>query len=184
MFLSRLRGRPSRLIPLAAFAAAAGLLFAVLAPADRAGSAAAVKPGPLYGVLQGKNEIGQDGRKRAGDPDGRGSASAIIDGRQLCFGLTVKNVDQPIAAHIHRGGRGENGPVVVTLVAPSSGDPGASSGCVEISAADANAIRKNPHKYYWNIHTEAFPGGAVRGQCWEKSGEYGRYVLRGGRQTQ
>jgi hypothetical protein len=169
MFLSRLGARPSRLVLLAAVAAAAGLLFALLAPADRAGSRTVGNAQALFGVLSGKKEIGQDGRKRAGDPDGRGSATAIIDGDQLCFGLTVKNVDQPIAAHIHRGNRGENGPVVVTLVAPSSGDPGASSGCVAISAADATAIRRNPHRYYWNIHTEAFPGGAVRSQLFGKS---------------
>jgi hypothetical protein len=168
MFVSREASRRSRLVLLALVAAGVGLLVAVLAPPEPAGSdgarAAASRQVPLYGVLTGKKEIGPDGRRRAGDPDGRGSASAIIDDGQLCFGLTVTNVDQPIAAHIHRGNRRENGPVVVTLTAPATGDPGAASGCVAIDAALARAIRRHPQRYYWNIHTEAFPGGAVRGQ--------------------
>lgn len=127
--------------------------------------------GPLYGVLLGANEIGADGKKRAGDKDGRASASATIDEgtTKLCFGLTAKNLDEPVAAHIHKGERGRNGAVVVTLVAPSAGDPGASSGCVDIAASLAKSITKNPHKFYWNIHTKDFPAGSVRGQLFKKT---------------
>jgi hypothetical protein len=128
-------------------------------------------PGPLYGVLRGANEIGEDGRRGAGDDDGRASASATIDEetRELCFGLTAKNLDEPVAAHIHRGTRGRNGPIVVTLTAPSAGDPGASSGCVEVTDRLARSLTRNPHRYYWNIHTEAFPDGAVRGQVFTRT---------------
>jgi hypothetical protein len=155
---------------------AAGLLgLAVCLLLLSLGSADSAKrptfPGPLYGVLLGSNEIGSNGQRRAGDEDGKGSASATIDEEalKLCFGLTAKNIDEPIAAHIHRGNRGSNGPVVVTLTAPSAGDPGASSGCVDITQSVARSITKNPHKFYWNIHTEAFPGGAVRGQVFTKT---------------
>ena len=122
----------------------------------------------LFGVLNGNNEI-KDGKRGAGDRDGRGSATAIVEGDQLCFGLTVKNVDEPQAAHIHRGAKGKNGPIVVPLEAPSEGDPGAASGCVDVSSADARALLRNPRKFYWNIHTEDFPDGAVRGQVFSKS---------------
>ena len=135
---------------------------------DNAGVSAKVD-GPLYGVLTGRKEIGPDGRSGAGDPEGRGSASAIIDEGQLCFGLTAKNIGEPTAAHIHRGNRSTNGPIVITLNAPAEGDPGASSGCVDVDSALARAILRNPHKYYWNIHTEEFPGGAVRGQVFERT---------------
>lgn len=118
----------------------------------------------LFAVLRGRNEVGTNGRRGAGDPDGRGSFTAIVDGNQLCFGVTVTNLDQPTAAHIHPGRRNQTGPPVVPLTQPSSGDPGAASGCVTIDPALAQAILKNPHKYYFNVHTAAFPDGAVRGQ--------------------
>ena len=123
----------------------------------------------LFGVLSGKNEIGQDGKKGAGDPDGRGSATAIVDGNQLCYGLTVKNIRTPQAAHIHRGTKGQNGPIVVPLKAPDAGDPGAASGCAEVSSGVLRALLKNPKRFYWNVHTQDFPAGAVRGQVFAKS---------------
>jgi hypothetical protein len=152
--------------------AGAGALTAAVADS---GSATASAKGPaasvFFGVLLGKNEIGTDGKKRAGDLDGRGSASATIDTdtNELCFGLTAKDIAEPVAAHIHKGTKGENGPIVVPLTPPSAGDPGASSGCVAIDAALAKALAKNPRKYYWNIHTADFPGGAIRGQVSRKS---------------
>jgi hypothetical protein len=123
----------------------------------------------LFAVLTGRKEVDDQGRRGAGDPDGRGSFSASIDGDQLCFGITVKNIDDPVGAHIHRARPNRNGPIVVPLTEPSSGDPGASSGCVSVDAADAEAILKNPRRYYANVHTEAFGAGAVRGQLFAKS---------------
>jgi hypothetical protein len=123
----------------------------------------------LFAVLTGRKEVDDQGRRGAGDPDGRGSFSASIDGDQLCFGITVKNIDEPVAAHIHKGRSNRNGPPLVTLTEPSSGDPGASSGCVPVDTADAKAILKNPRKYYANVHTTDFGDGAVRGQLFGKS---------------
>jgi hypothetical protein len=123
----------------------------------------------LFAVLTGRNEVDANGRRGAGDPDGRGSFTAIVDGNQLCFGITVTNLDQPVAAHIHNARRNQNGAIVVPLTQPASGDPGASSGCATVDPALALAILKNPHKYYANVHTAPFPGGAVRGQLGRKS---------------
>jgi CHRD domain len=121
----------------------------------------------LFARLNGRNEIGQDGRRGAGDPDGRGGFTALVANDQVCFGLTVDNLDAPVAAHIHRGKRKENGPIVVTLTAPSSGDPGASSGCVPPDGGNTavlTEILKHSNRFYVNVHTGAFPDGAVRGQ--------------------
>jgi CHRD domain len=119
----------------------------------------------LFADLNGRNEISTTtGQPGAGDPDGFGSASFTFDGGQVCFGITVANIDTPGAAHIHRGRKGENGPIVVTLTAPTAGDPGASSGCVTVDAALAADIQAHPRAFYANVHTAAFPNGAVRGQ--------------------
>jgi hypothetical protein len=123
----------------------------------------------LFAVLTGRKEVDENGRRGAGDSDGRGSFTATIDGRRLCFGITVKNLDEPVAAHIHRGRSNQNGPVVVPLTQPSSGDPGASSGCVTVEAALAGALLRQPHRYYANVHTGRYPAGAVRGQLFRRT---------------
>jgi hypothetical protein len=130
----------------------------------------AVTPHPNFAAMSGKNEISATGKKRAGDPNGAGSFAAVIDRdtNQLCFGLTVRDISNPTAAHIHKGRRGKNGPIVITLTAPSTGDPGASSGCVNADPSLLGKIRKRPHRYYVNVHTADFPGGAVRGQMFQR----------------
>ncbi len=133
---------------------AAGLTGTVLF----AMSAFSAPPGPLFASPVGQNEIPD------ADPNGKGGFNATIDGTQFCFGITVKNLDQPIAAHIHRGNAGTNGPIVITLIHPSTGDPGASSGCTNVSPELLNEIKKRPSQFYLNVHTTAFPDGAIRDQ--------------------
>ena len=126
------------------------------------------RAGTLFAVALGKNEVSPTtGERGAGDRNGRGGFTAVIDGTEFCWGYAVKNVDgTPSGAHIHRGRRKENGPVVIPLTPlPPSGDPGAASNCQTISAELASAIREHPRRYYFNFHTTPdFPAGAVRGQ--------------------
>ena len=92
---------------------------------------------PLFAVLLGGNEISPTGEADAGDKDGRGSATVIIDGPKLCFGIVVEDIDTPILAHIHRGVAGVNGPIVVDLVpgaAVNSAAFGAGVGEVDATA--------------------------------------------------
>ena len=134
---------------------AAGLaLTAVLAVPAFSG----LSDSPLFASPRGQNEIPD------ADPDGRGGFTAIIDGDQFCYGLTVTNIDQPVAAHIHRGNAGENGPVVIPLSPPATGDPGASSACTTADPALLQEIARRPAQFYVNVHTGAFPGGAIRDQ--------------------
>src|SRR5919109_3197000 len=119
---------------------------------------------PLFAALNGKNEIAQDGTKGAGDKDGAGSFSAVITGNQLCYGLAVRDIADPIASHIHRGGPNKNGPIVVPLTPPQSGDPGHASNCTMLSPQLVAQIRRNPGRFYVNVHTTDFPDGAIRGQ--------------------
>jgi CHRD domain len=144
---------------LVALIACAGLSVAVAL-----GASAVPKRGPLFAALNGKKEVDQNGKKGTGDPDGAGSASFTFSGSKVCFGITVSGIGSPVAAHIHRGGPNVAGPVVVTLKQPASGTAGAASGCAAVTPSLAAAIRKNPGRYYANVHTQDKPAGAVRGQ--------------------
>jgi CHRD domain len=150
-----------------AVAAAAATLGLALIGVVGAGAQGSSDPA-LFAVMSGKKEVSPEGDKGAGDRDGRGSFSATFDGNELCYGLTVKNIATPVAAHIHRGSPRVAGPIVLPLTQPQTGDPGASSDCVDVPSALARAIRKNPSKFYVNVHTGDFPGGAVRGQLFGK----------------
>ena len=98
-----------------------------------------------------------------GDPDGRGMATVTVNAgkRQVCYTLSVRNIDPATAAHIHEAPAGVAGPVKVTLRAPTTGR---SSGCVTVTRQLALEILKDPADYYVNVHNAAFPTGAVRGQ--------------------
>jgi hypothetical protein len=120
----------------------------------------------FFATLLGRNEIGADGKSRAGDLDGQGGATVVTTDTQLCFAVAVRGIgiSAPTAMHVHRGRPNENGAVVVTLVPPPSGDPGASAGCVPVASDLLQEITKHPIRFYVNIHTSDFPDGALRGQ--------------------
>jgi hypothetical protein len=161
--------RTSIAVAVAAVCGAAAVFGAgALASGDGSGAESAAQVAgenrALFAALSGRKEVDAEGRRGAGDRNGRGSFSATVDGDQLCFGLTVKNLDTVGAAHIHRGGKRRNGPVVVPLEHPGEGDPGASAGCVTVDDSVRRAILRRPRRFYVNVHTAAFPGGAIRGQ--------------------
>lgn len=129
-------------------------------------------------VLDGRNEVSDTSDRRiVGDKNGSGSAVVFgIDGdpNTLCYSLIVKKIRPAVAAHIHEGQPGENGPVVANLAAPAdktAGDcltdgeegkfPVGDDGEPLTTVAE---ILANPEDYYVNVHNEQFPGGAIRGQ--------------------
>jgi hypothetical protein len=97
------------------------------------------------------------------DPDGTGFAFITLNAGQasVCWELTVSNIAPATAAHIHEAPAGVNGPVVVGLSPPTTGN---SSGCTTADQALIEDIIENPDQYYVNVHNAEFPGGAVRGQ--------------------
>lgn len=124
---------------------------------------------PAFASMLGANEISEDGKKGAGDEDGEGSFALSAGATNICFGYVVKAIDTPTAAHIHQAKAGKNGDVVVPLFPdpplPTSGDPGTTSGCLtNLDATLVEDIIEHPAKYYVNVHTQAFPNGAIRGQ--------------------
>ena len=101
----------------------------------------------------------------AGDTDGTGSAAVVVEGRKVCLALAFGNLDTVAAAHIHKGARGKNGPIVVDP--KFTGGAGAANTlgrCVTVAQSVASDIKRNPGNYYANVHTSKFPAGAIRGQ--------------------
>lgn len=98
-----------------------------------------------------------------GDPDGNGSATLQLDPGQsrVCFELRASGIGPARAAHVHRGGRGAAGPVVLGLTPP---EQGSSRDCVAADRALIEDIVRNPGGYYVNLHNAEFANGALRGQ--------------------
>jgi len=82
-----------------------------------------------------------------GDEDGAGLATLTFDTDEntVCYTIEIEDIDTPTAGHIHEGA-------------------GATEGCATSDAETITKILDNPDGYYVNIHNEAFPSGAVRGQ--------------------
>jgi hypothetical protein len=117
--------------------------------------------------LNGQNEV------PAADPDGKALMAYVAFGNHFCYAWAAKNIDPPLAAHIHTGAAGVNGGIVVMLMVP---DPAAKEcitavpdGSVEntisvLTQGELDAIIDNPAGFYANVHTAPFPAGAIRGQ--------------------
>ena len=99
-----------------------------------------------------------------GDADGTGSVEIRVDSGedQLCWNLYARQIDTATAVHIYRGAAGIAGSPVITLTTP--GADGHSQGCMPIDEAMFRELAMRGHEYYVNIHTEAHPDGAIRGQ--------------------
>ncbi len=122
---------------------------------------------PRFAVLNGGHEVGANGEAAAGDLNGYGGATVVVRGRRVCWGVSWANLSRVVAAHIHRGSAGENGPVLVDFNIRSaglSGGTGSTSGCATVSRSLANNIKNNSGNFYVNVHTSQFPPGAIRGQ--------------------
>lgn len=100
-----------------------------------------------------------------GPRDSKGSGTVKLtlnpEKGEVCYDLTVTNIQEVTAAHIHVGATDKAGPVKVGLEAPKNG---AAKGCKSAEPALIQTIMQNPANYYVNVHTTAFPKGAVRGQ--------------------
>ena len=150
----------------AVVALAAALVFGMtLLAVPAAASGSSGKATTLAATLKGANEF-----PGPGDPDGRGRAFVRLAGDRACFVLQWSKITAPTAAHIHKGGPGVAGPVVVLFFEPSTNAASlpdtlsSVAGCVDVDPALAKEIAASPRDYYVNIHTADFAPGAIRGQ--------------------
>lgn len=115
----------------------------------------------LKAALSGTEEVPGPGAS-----PGVGAARVEVSGTKVCPDLNVTTGEKPTVAHIHSGAKGASGPVVVDLKPEfAPGESGfTSKKCVDVPAETTAAIIANPSAYYLNVHSAAFPNGAVRGQ--------------------
>ena len=141
----------TRLIALAA------LVVGVLTVAALGASAASnANPTKLKASLSGKVETPK------GDLTGKGSVAVTVNTKtgKVCWKFTISKIDGAAqAAHIHKGGKGVAGPVVVPF-----GGAYKKTGCMTVKPAVAKAIVAKPGGYYVNVHNAKHPAGAIRGQ--------------------
>ena len=100
-----------------------------------------------------------------GEPDGHGNAMVKVYKAKLCYTLSVMNIKPATMAHIHKGAKGQTGPIVVPTDGSSLKLPRpTSSGCEAIPSSLSMKLRQNPSNYYVNVHNKPYPDGAIRGQ--------------------
>jgi hypothetical protein len=91
---------------------------------------------------------------------GSGSGSfRVADDGMITGSVTTKDV-QGTMAHIHRGAKGTNGPVIIPL--DKKGDTYSVPAGRKFTAAQIDDLKKG--NLYVNVHTARNKGGEVRGQ--------------------
>lgn len=134
-----------------------------------------------------------DGGQEVPERDTAATGQAIFrlsgDGKQLTYRLIVANIENVVAAHIHLGPTGVNGPVVAFLFGPVAPGGGRVDGVIAtgtITAANlvgpltgqplsVLTVAMEAGGTYVNVHTDDgvppansgpgdFPGGEIRGQ--------------------
>ncbi|HEU0316201.1 MAG TPA: CHRD domain-containing protein, partial [Solirubrobacteraceae bacterium] len=125
------------------------LLAAVGAGGAAVAQGAATVPSRTYSLkMSGSVEVPK------GAPKGGGTATISIRGaqKQLCWTFHLTGVTAPLVSHIHSGGAGVAGPVVIPL-----GGKYKASGCTSVAPALLTKIEAAPKKYYVNVHNAKYP---------------------------
>ncbi len=102
-----------------------------------------------------------------------GVATFTVEGSAISFALTVQNIVNVTAAHIHQGGATETGNAIVELYGgPTTGvitsetlatGTITAAGLAAISMDSLLALMRTGSAYV-NVHTTARPAGEIRGQ--------------------
>jgi hypothetical protein len=116
---------------------------------------AAVK---LHATLTGAREV-----PGPGDPNGRGRVTITLRpaAGKVCAHATWRRIGAPVTAHIHKGGPSVAGDVVVDLTGAVTDGSNCATG---VARTLIRRLDAHPRRFYFNIHTIAYPAGAIRGQ--------------------
>lgn len=127
-------------------------------------------PATVFNVqLRAENE---PNNTSTSDSKGPAQVKVFEDGTmEFTFTINNKSDETFTRAHIHKAPAGTNGPIhwdfleAGNPVASVTGQPAQLRGVARPRAAAVLAdLLANPQNYYVNVHSTAFPGGAVRGQ--------------------
>lgn len=125
-----------------------------------------IRGGKLRALANGDQEVPPADGKAVNDPDGFAAAFLQPKGNAVDYSVAWVNIGAPALGHLHQGQFGQNGPVKVSLftTAVPQNIFAVSGTANDVDPAITSEIRSNPTGFYANLHTEEFPGGAVRGQ--------------------
>lgn len=109
----------------------------------------------------------------------KGEATFMLskDGKSMTYKLTVKDIEDVTAAHIHQGRQGKNGPPVAMLYAGPK-KAGKFSGTLSEGTVTGKSLMSSlkgkpfgslvkmieSGDAYVNVHTDKYPDGEIRGQ--------------------
>lgn len=140
--------RSLRILALAATAAA---LTVVASPAQAA-------PVTLTANMTADEEVPEKGPAGA---TGSATLDLNTDNNEVCFTFVTLNLNEPLTAgHIHKGAKGVAGDILIDLKVTADN----LKGCVVSEAAKIQAVLADAQGHYVNLHTQAHPMGALRGQ--------------------
>lgn len=107
----------------------------------------------LTATLSGQNEVPANNSTATGAFTG----TYDTDSKVLTYEVTYQGIT-PTMGHIHRGAPGKNGGVEIGFKDVSSSPI---KGSATLTQAKADSLMAG--LYYVNLHTQAFPGGEIRG---------------------
>jgi hypothetical protein len=131
--------------------------------------------------LSWEEEVTDAGVRNQGQPNAEGYAwLGIYEAtNRIEVAVDYEEVNGPFGAapgfHIHRGARNANGPIVVTLATGAELQRGLRDAggflwtTVDVprtgpNAFDVSELLDDPESFYLNLHSNAYPAGAIRGQ--------------------
>ncbi|RJG00365.1 CHRD domain-containing protein [Noviherbaspirillum sedimenti] len=106
--------------------------------------------------LTGEQEVPPSGSLATGT----GVVTVNPENRLLTATVNTAGITGTVA-HIHEGARGQNGPVIFPLTQTATGSGVWVAG---VTITDAQLATLRAGNYYFNVHSDAFPGGEIRGQ--------------------
>jgi CHRD domain-containing protein len=132
------------------------VLFSALAAAMLAGCAGmGMSGGDMAVKLSGNQEVPAVNTGASGSGNIRVAADGSVSGSITTTGV------QGVAAHIHEGAAGSNGPVIIPLVKTGDNTWSVPTGA-KLTAEQMSSFKAG--KLYVNVHSPANKGGEIRAQ--------------------